>query len=214
MNKSTTRASLFELNGVPDLKQATPLAFQHVVAMIVGCVTPPIIVSGVAGLSEQDSIILIQAALVMSALSTLLQLFPFIRNRFFSIGSGLPVIMGISFAYVPTMQAIAGDFGVGTILGGDHRRTVCQTDPQIFPASDHGNRCIYDRSFLISDCDQLHGRRYFKRRLRFLAELVRRIYHTGDRNFIEPLWKGNLETGVDPDRYDLWLCRCSVLWHG
>ncbi len=35
MNKSTTRASLFELNGVPDLKQATPLAFQHVVAMIV-----------------------------------------------------------------------------------------------------------------------------------------------------------------------------------
>lgn len=31
MNKSTTRASLFELNGVPDLKQATPLAFQHVV---------------------------------------------------------------------------------------------------------------------------------------------------------------------------------------
>mgnify|MGYP002794351013 CR=1 FL=1 len=117
MNKSTTRASLFELNGVPDLKQATPLAFQHVVAMIVGCVTPPIIVSGVAGLSEQDSIILIQAALVMSALSTLLQLFPFIRNRFFSIGSGLPVIMGISFAYVPTMQAIAGDFGVGTILG-------------------------------------------------------------------------------------------------
>lgn len=25
--------------------------------------------------------------------------------------------MGISFAYVPTMQAIAGDFGVGTILG-------------------------------------------------------------------------------------------------
>ena len=85
--------------------------------MIVGCVTPPIIVAGVAGLSEKDSIILIQAALVMSALSTLLQLFPFIRTRFFSIGSGLPVIMGISFAYVPTMQAIAGEFGVGTILG-------------------------------------------------------------------------------------------------
>lgn len=117
MNKEKTHASLFDLYGVPDMKQAAPLAFQHVVAMIVGCVTPPIIVAGVAGLSEQDSIILIQAALVMSALSTLLQLFPFIRNRFFTIGSGLPVIMGISFAYVPTMQAIAGDFGVGTILG-------------------------------------------------------------------------------------------------
>ncbi len=117
MNKEKTHASLFDLNGVPNMKQAAPLAFQHVVAMIVGCVTPPIIVAGVAGLSEKDSIILIQAALVMSALSTLLQLFPFIRTRFFSIGSGLPVIMGISFAYVPTMQAIAGEFGVGTILG-------------------------------------------------------------------------------------------------
>lgn len=117
MNKEKTHASLFDLNGIPSMKQAAPLAFQHVVAMIVGCVTPPIIVAGVAGLSEEDSIILIQSALVMSALSTLLQLFPFIRNRFFTIGSGLPVIMGISFAYVPTMQAIAGEFGVGTILG-------------------------------------------------------------------------------------------------
>lgn len=84
--------------------------------MIVGCVTPAIIVAGVAGLSEQDSIILIQAALVMSAISTLLQLFPFKFGKF-RIGSGLPVIMGISFAYVPTMQAIAGSFDVATILG-------------------------------------------------------------------------------------------------
>ena len=57
MNKEKTHASLFDLNGVPNMKQAAPLAFQHVVAMIVGCVTPPIIVAGVAGLSEKDSII-------------------------------------------------------------------------------------------------------------------------------------------------------------
>lgn len=52
----------------------------------------------------------------MSAISTLLQLFPFKFGKF-RIGSGLPVIMGISFAYVPTMQAIAGSFDVATILG-------------------------------------------------------------------------------------------------
>ena len=52
----------------------------------------------------------------MSAISTLLQLFPFKFGKF-QIGSGLPVIMGISFAYVPTMQAIAGSFDVATILG-------------------------------------------------------------------------------------------------
>lgn len=108
---------LFRIDGKPSVPQALPLALQHVVAMIVGCVTPAIIVAGVAGLSPADSVILIQAALVMSALTTFIQLFPLIKNGPISLGSGLPVIMGISFAYVPTMQAIAGDFGVGTILG-------------------------------------------------------------------------------------------------
>ena len=114
--KENTSALLFDLNGKPSLGQSFPLALQHVVAMIVGCVTPAIIVAGVGGLSSEDSVILIQAALVLSALTTLVQLYPIKKGKF-RIGSGLPVIMGISFAYVPTMQAIAGDFGVGTILG-------------------------------------------------------------------------------------------------
>ena len=57
MKHQTTRSTIFELSGVPALNQAFPLALQHVVAMIVGCVTPAIIVSGVAGLSEADSVI-------------------------------------------------------------------------------------------------------------------------------------------------------------
>ncbi|MEG0368390.1 MAG: solute carrier family 23 protein, partial [Hungatella sp.] len=117
MNQSKPYASVFELDGLPKLTQALPLALQHVVAMIVGCVTPAIIVSGVAGLSEPDRVILIQAALVVSAISTLLQLFPFIKTGGFQLGSGLPIIMGISFAYVPSMQAIAENFDISTILG-------------------------------------------------------------------------------------------------
>ena len=115
--KAKTSEELFNLDGKPGIGQALPLALQHVVAMIVGCVTPAIIVSGVAGLDSKDSIILIQAALVMSAITTLIQLYPMIKTGKFQIGSGLPIIMGISFAYVPTMQAIAGEFDVATILG-------------------------------------------------------------------------------------------------
>ena len=114
---SSISQELFKIDGKPSAAQALPLALQHVVAMIVGCVTPAIIVAGVAGLSSEDSIILIQAALVMSALTTFIQLFPLVKNGPVAIGSGLPVIMGISFAYVPTMQAIAGDFNIATILG-------------------------------------------------------------------------------------------------
>lgn len=106
-------ASVFELNGVPKFSQAFPLALQHVVAMIVGCVTPAIVIAGVAGLEGNDKVIFVQAALFIAAISTLIQLFP-IGGK---IGSGLPVIMGVSFAYLPSMQAIAGNFDIATILG-------------------------------------------------------------------------------------------------
>ena len=118
-------ASVFDLNGVPRFGQALPLALQHVVAMIVGCVTPAIIVSGVAGLNEHDQVILVQAALFASAISTLLQLFPFIRFGKFQLGSALPVIMGISFAYVPSMQAIADQGGIPAILGAQIVGGIC-----------------------------------------------------------------------------------------
>lgn len=114
---SSNRASLFDLDGIPSFGQAFPLALQHVVAMIVGCVTPAIIISSVAGLSDADSVILIQSALVVSALSTILQLFPIGGKNHLRLGAGLPVIMGVSFAYLPSMQAIAGDFGIATIFG-------------------------------------------------------------------------------------------------
>lgn len=106
-------ASVFELNGVPKLTQAFPLALQHVVAMIVGCVTPAIVIAEMAGLNEGDKVIFVQAALFIAAVSTLIQLFP-LGSR---IGSGLPVIMGVSFAYLPSMQAIVGNFDIATILG-------------------------------------------------------------------------------------------------
>ena len=109
------RGSIFETDGIPRIQEALPLALQHVVAMIVGCVTPAIIVAGAAGLENKDQVILIQAALVIAAFSTLVQLFPI--GKKFRIGSGLPMIMGVSFAYVPSMQAIADGYGIDTIMG-------------------------------------------------------------------------------------------------
>jgi NCS2 family nucleobase:cation symporter-2 len=111
--ETLARSTIFDLNGRPALKQALPLAIQHVVAMIVGCVTPALILSRVANLSSADSIILVQGALVIAALATFLQLFP-IGNH---LGSGLPVILGVSFAYLPSMQAIASGYDLATIFG-------------------------------------------------------------------------------------------------
>lgn len=118
MSNQTTKqyASIFESDGFPKLSEAIPLALQHVVAMIVGCITPAIIVANVAGVSEADKVIMIQVSLVVSALSTFLQLFG-IGTKTFRIGAKLPMIIGISFAYVPSMKAIAGTSGISAILG-------------------------------------------------------------------------------------------------
>lgn len=107
------QVSVFQLDGVPKMTQVVPLALQHVVAMIVGCVTPAIIVAGVTGVSSADQIMLIQAALLISGIATLIQLFPI--GGF--CGSGLPVIMGVSFAYIPMLISLGGQFDLATIFG-------------------------------------------------------------------------------------------------
>lgn len=60
-----TQNALFEYEAVPKMSQAFPLAIQHVVAMIVGCVTPALIVSSAAGLKSgsPEQILLVQSSL-------------------------------------------------------------------------------------------------------------------------------------------------------
>ncbi len=105
---------LYDFYGkAPKTSKLIPLTLQHVLAAIVGVITPAIIISGVCGLTDAERTMMIQAALILTAAATLLQLFPL----FHKIGSGLPVIMGTSFAYVPTLQAIGGEFDIGTVMG-------------------------------------------------------------------------------------------------
>ncbi len=111
---SHSREALFQLNGIPPLGMSISLALQHLVAMIVGCVTPAIIIANAIGLPQSERVLLIQVSLVMSAVTTLIELFP-IGGK---LGSGLPVMFGISFAYLPSMQAIVGGGGdIATIAG-------------------------------------------------------------------------------------------------
>ena len=110
----SSQQALFQFRGIPPVGMAISMALQHLVAMVVGCVTPAIIIAHAAGLPQSQRVLLIQASLVMSAVTTLLQLFP-IGGRF---GAGLPVIFGVSFAYLPSMQAIvSGHGGLSAVAG-------------------------------------------------------------------------------------------------
>lgn len=107
-NNNSNHTNLFKFYGKVSIREAMPLAFQHVIAMIAGCITPPILVGAAIGLSPDDMIILIQMSLIGSALTTLIMLYPYKL-----VGSKLPMIYGVSFAYVPTIIAIAGQFNTG-----------------------------------------------------------------------------------------------------
>ncbi|MEI0612027.1 uracil-xanthine permease family protein [Brachyspira pilosicoli] len=120
MNEKTQDA-LFQYEAVPKMTQAFPLAIQHVVAMIVGCVTPALIVSSAAGLKSgsPEQILLVQSSLVFAAISTIIMVFPIPITKNYHIGARLPMIIGVSFAYVSTMQSIArGPEGTGLGVRG------------------------------------------------------------------------------------------------
>ena len=105
--------ALFDYDAKLSIKEAVPMGLQHVVAAVVGIVTPGIMIAKVCNLSSGDTTIMIQTSLIFSAVATLIQLFPI----FGKVGSRLPVMMGASFAYVPILMAIGGDFGIAAIFG-------------------------------------------------------------------------------------------------
>ncbi|MDD4779348.1 MAG: nucleobase:cation symporter-2 family protein [Tissierellia bacterium] len=111
-NNKTVNNSLFSLEGNPSLKTAMPMSLQHLLAMIVGNVLPALVLSGAIGLDASQQISLVQASMFIAAIGTLLQTYPV-----FGIGARLPVIIGVSFAYIPTILAIGKEFNIGTILG-------------------------------------------------------------------------------------------------
>ena len=109
-NSKENNKNLYIYEAPLSMADTAPLAFQHVVAMVVGCITPALIISGGAGLSPEDKVLLVQSSLIFAGLATLLQNF----GIFGKLGSKLPVIMGVGFAYVSTLSAIVKNaIGVG-----------------------------------------------------------------------------------------------------
>lgn len=85
---------------------------QHVLAMLVGNITPPMLIAASLGLPASDETMLIQAAMIIGAITTALQLFPV-----FGFGMGLPSVMGVAFAYMPILMMIGVQYGIAAIFG-------------------------------------------------------------------------------------------------
>ena len=108
----SSQAELYRLDGKPSFGLAFPQAMQHVLAMLVGNITPPMLIAAQLGLSAADETMLIQAAMIIGCITTALQLFPV-----FGFGMGLPNVMGVAFAYMPILTMIGAQYGIAAIFG-------------------------------------------------------------------------------------------------
>jgi xanthine permease XanP len=91
----------------PPLGPALLVAGQQVAAMVVGVVTPALILSGVLKFSQTDTAYLVSMALMAAAVGTFLQ-----TSRFGPIGSGLLSVTGTSFAFLQPL------IGAGQLVSG------------------------------------------------------------------------------------------------
>ncbi|WP_440932844.1 uracil-xanthine permease family protein [Candidatus Pelagibacter sp.] len=80
------------------LNRSIPLGIQHVLAMFAGNITVPIIVAGVFGQTPEQKIFLIQMALFVAGVATIIQ-----TVGYKEIGARLPIVQGTSFAFIPIM---------------------------------------------------------------------------------------------------------------
>ncbi len=94
---------IYGLHDRPPLRLAIVVAIQHVLAVFVGVVTPPLIISRALPLPAADGVFLVSMALWVSGIGTLLQ-----TLRLGPIGSGLLSIQGTSFVFVGPIISLAG----------------------------------------------------------------------------------------------------------
>ncbi len=92
--ENKTNDLVFKLEDRPSPGTALLAAFQHLLAIFVGIITPTIVICGVLGLN-QEMPYLIGMSLIVSGIATFIQV-----RKFGPIGSGLLSIQGTSFAFL------------------------------------------------------------------------------------------------------------------
>lgn len=108
----------FDFQGKLPLKQAIPLGLQHVMAMFVSNLTPLLIITGACGIGAgseyaQIQVALLQNAMIMAGIVTLIQLF-----AIGPIGGKLPIVMGTSSGFIGVFSSITKIMGGGILAYG------------------------------------------------------------------------------------------------
>ena len=111
-HKKSSVNNIYTLDGQVPLLKAIPFGLQHILAMFVANLTPITIIASAGGLSQAEIAILLQNAMFVAGIATLIQLYPI-----WKIGSRLPIVMGVSFTFVTILSMVAANYGYSAVIG-------------------------------------------------------------------------------------------------
>ena len=110
--KSADISNIYRLDGQVPIMKAIPFGLQHILAMFVANLTPITIIAAAGGLKQAEIAILLQNAMFVAGIATLIQLYPV-----WKIGSRLPIVMGVSFTFVTVLSTVAANYGYPAVVG-------------------------------------------------------------------------------------------------
>lgn len=111
-NKQVGSALIYGLNDRPPLKEAFFAALQHLLAIFVAIITPPLIIAGALELDLETTGFLVSMSLFASGVSTFIQC-----RRIAGIGTGLLCIQGTSFSFIGPIISAGLTGGLPLIFG-------------------------------------------------------------------------------------------------
>lgn len=112
MNTESSIKNIYQLDGKVPVLKAIPFGIQHILAMFVSNLTPITIIAAAGGLSQAEIAVLLQNAMFVAGIATLIQLYPL-----WKVGSRLPIVMGVSFTFVTVLSTVAANYGYPTVIG-------------------------------------------------------------------------------------------------
>ncbi len=119
----TTSSTLsYGVDDRPPLRTAIPLGLQHVMVMMASNVTIPVILATAIGASPEDTAFLVQVALLVAGLATLVQ-----TLGIGPVGARLPIVQGTSFGFLVVSIPLAQTYGLAAVFGGALFAGVVQT---------------------------------------------------------------------------------------
>lgn len=111
-NQSTASGLIYGLNDRPPFKDAFFAALQHLLAIFVAIITPPLIIAGALKLDLETTGFLVSMALFASGISTFIQC-----RRIGPVGAGLLCIQGTSFSFIGPIISAGMIGGLPLVFG-------------------------------------------------------------------------------------------------